>query len=287
MLPPDDYEVDTSPLCQCNMHGKELTVSTNKNGNKGKKFYACNNDRSCNFFEWSEAWRTKQFNEKLVLEAEAASGEVLTIRRKKGQFSSPEKNRVGPIVSASYKMNNPPPSLKEVEPLLANAVSYCFEFQLNLSFRLIVSPHPMPAPPPQSMSTEFNWSRVYFSPELNSDVCLTVTTDYVPGSLCETRLGFVTPLLKDEGRACIFSVKLTDGVVEAHRRALEIEASAGTFAKLFARALNEDVVGLEVLEDGAGFPELRAVLRYASLSDEGAEIRLKCDGGEDGIISMR
>jgi hypothetical protein len=233
------------------LFAKELTVSTNKNGNKGKKFYTCSNDRACNYFEWAEAWRTKLFNEKLKLEADAASGEVLTIRKQKGKFSSPAKNRETPIVSDSYRMNKPPPSLKDVEPLLANAVSYCFEvslahlilfpcvrfassllfptdlqinlhnnlflaplpsllfqFRLNLSFRLIVSPHPIPTSPPQSMSTEFSWSRVYFSPELNSDVCLTVTTEYVPGSICETRLGFVTPLLKDEGKACMFSVKV-------------------------------------------------------------------------------
>ena len=81
--------------------------------------------------------------------------------------------------------------------------------------------------------------------------------------------------------------QLSDEVVEAHKKSLDIEAPAGTFAQMVARALNEEAVEIEVLEDGPGFPELKVVLKYKSLKGEGAEIRLECDGGEEGIISMR
>ena len=68
--------------------------------------------------------------------------------------------------------------------------------------------------------------------------------------------------------------QLSDEVVEAHKKSLDIEAPAGTFAQMVARALNEEAVEIEVLEDGPGFPELKVVLKYKSLKGEGAEIRL-------------
>jgi len=110
VLPPDSFKSTRSPFCFCTLSAKEATVKSNKNGNAGKLFFTCTQDfeDKCNFFEWSESWRIKLYAEKLKIDQEKAAGEVLTIRKKKGKLSSPEK------VTSSINSTTSSYSLKKV-----------------------------------------------------------------------------------------------------------------------------------------------------------------------------
>ena len=102
-----------------------------------------------------------------------------------------------------------------------------------------------------------------------------------------TKLGFATPLIKDESHsACLFELSLTDGVIEGHKNSLELDASPGSFAKLVAEALNEEVVKIEVIESPAKGWELNAILSYTSMGGEGVTLTLLPSQSDDSYLPL-